>query len=134
MEVTRNVVLDLLPLYHSGEASADTRAIVEDYLRRDPSLRRLADADDAAEAPPAPASDAERAAVERTRQLLRRRSWTMAIAILCTLLPLTSAHLDNGFTFLMFRDVPWSRALWAVAVVLWLYYVRLHRGARTAGL
>lgn len=131
--MTRNVVVDLLPLYHSGEASADTRAIVEDYLRRDPSLRRLAEADDAAEAP-VPANDPERAAVERTRRLLRLRSWTMAFAILCTLLPLSFAHLDGRLTFFMFRDVPWSRALWALAALLWVFYVRLHRGARTAGL
>ena len=132
--MTRNVVVDLLPLYHSGEASADTRAIVEDYLRRDPSLRRLAEADDAAYAPPVPTSDPERAAVERTRRVLRLRSWTMAFAILCTLLPLTSAHLEGGITFFMFRDVPWSRALWALAAVLWVFYARLHRRARTAGL
>jgi hypothetical protein len=41
MEITRSVILDLLPLYQSGEASADTRAIVEEYLRRDPTLQRL---------------------------------------------------------------------------------------------
>ena len=132
MEVTRNVVLDLLPLYHSGEASADTRAVVEEYLRREPALRRLIDTDETA--PPPPADDAERAALEQTRKHLRRRSWTMAVALLCTLLPFTMAFLDNRLTFLMFRDVPWSRALWVVAAVLWVSYARHQRAARVAGL
>ncbi len=38
MNVTKDVVLDLLPVYLAGEASADTRALVEEYLARDPDL------------------------------------------------------------------------------------------------
>jgi hypothetical protein len=134
MQVTRNVIVDLMPLYNSGEASHDTRALVEDYLRRDPALRQLVDASEAGEVPPAPSSNAERIALEKTRRLLRRRQWVMAFALLCTLLPLSFGDLGGGFTFVMFRDMPWSRALWPVAVVLWFWYARLHRGTRSAGL
>ena len=42
MEITRNVVLDLLPLYLAKEASADTHAIVEKYLETDPELADIA--------------------------------------------------------------------------------------------
>lgn len=38
MNVTKDVVLDLLPVYLAGEASADTRALVEEYLHHDPDL------------------------------------------------------------------------------------------------
>ncbi len=38
MNVTKDVVLDLLPVYLAGEASADTRALVEEYLQQDPDL------------------------------------------------------------------------------------------------
>jgi len=38
MEITRNVINDLLPAYLAGEASADTRALIEEFLRRDPEL------------------------------------------------------------------------------------------------
>jgi len=41
-EITRNVILDLLPLYLSGEVSEDTRALVENYLESDPQLANLA--------------------------------------------------------------------------------------------
>jgi hypothetical protein len=38
VEITRNVILDLLPLYLAHEVSADTRALVEEYLETDPEL------------------------------------------------------------------------------------------------
>jgi hypothetical protein len=42
MEVTRDVILDLLPLYLAGEASADAQALVKEYLEHDPDLAQLA--------------------------------------------------------------------------------------------
>ena len=42
MEITRNVILDLLPLYLAGEVSADTRALIETYLETDPELAKVA--------------------------------------------------------------------------------------------
>src|SRR5690242_2185217 len=42
MNVTREVVTDLLPIYFSGEASGDTKVLVEDYFRQDPDFERLA--------------------------------------------------------------------------------------------
>ena len=38
MEITRDVVLDLLPLYIAGEGSDETKRIVERFLETDPSL------------------------------------------------------------------------------------------------
>lgn len=38
MNITRNVILDLLPLYLANEVSADTRALVEEYLESDPEF------------------------------------------------------------------------------------------------
>jgi anti-sigma factor RsiW len=42
MDITRNVILDLLPLYVADEVSADTRALVEKYLETDPELANVA--------------------------------------------------------------------------------------------
>ena len=39
--ITRNIILDLLPLYLANEVSADTRAFVDDYLKTDPQLRKV---------------------------------------------------------------------------------------------
>jgi len=42
MKITRNVILDLLPLYLADEVSADTRALVENYLETDSELANVA--------------------------------------------------------------------------------------------
>jgi len=42
MEINKNVILDLLPLYLADEVSSDTRALVEKYLETDPELAELA--------------------------------------------------------------------------------------------
>jgi hypothetical protein len=42
MEITSDVILDLLPLYLAGEASPDTSALVEKYLETDPELAQIA--------------------------------------------------------------------------------------------
>lgn len=42
MKITRNVILDLLPLYVANEVSADTCALVERYLETDPELTNVA--------------------------------------------------------------------------------------------
>lgn len=43
MELSRDVVVDLLPAYLSGEASAETRRLVESRMAGDPELARLVD-------------------------------------------------------------------------------------------
>jgi hypothetical protein len=38
MEIPRNVILDLLPLYLADEVSPDTRDLISKYLENDPDL------------------------------------------------------------------------------------------------
>jgi hypothetical protein len=42
MKITRDVILDLLPLYLADEVSADTRALVAEFLEGDPELAQIA--------------------------------------------------------------------------------------------
>ena len=42
MKVTREVIYDLLPSYFAGDASDDTRALVEAYFETDPEFGRMA--------------------------------------------------------------------------------------------
>jgi len=133
MNITRDVIIDLLPAYQSGEASADTRALIDEIAARDPDIARLV-----ASAPdertdvmlqqniPLP-PNLERDIVSRTRAVLRRRSWTLALAIVFTVLPLAFAFDNDVITFLMMRDEPRSRLLWLGAVWLWFDYVRQTR-------
>ena len=41
MNITRDVILDLWSTYEAGEASPDTKALVEGYLRQDLELARI---------------------------------------------------------------------------------------------
>jgi len=41
MKITRDVVTDIWPLYLSGEASQDTRTLVQAFLAEDPDFARL---------------------------------------------------------------------------------------------
>ena len=41
-EVTKDVILDLLPLYLAGEVSSDTAALVKEHLEADPDLAEAA--------------------------------------------------------------------------------------------
>ena len=134
MQVTRDIVIDLLPLYQSGEASTDTRAAIEEFLRRDPSLAQMANQDAGPIVPPTAASELERRTVTQTRAAIRRRSWILAVAIFGTLLPFSFGFRGGEVTFFMLRDQPESALFLMVAAVLWLQYARMTRSLRTAGL
>jgi len=41
MKITRNVILDLLPMYLANEVSADTRNLIEKYLESDPEIANI---------------------------------------------------------------------------------------------
>ena len=42
MEISRNIIIDLLPLYIVDEVSPETRTFVENYLENDPELAEIA--------------------------------------------------------------------------------------------
>jgi anti-sigma factor RsiW len=138
MNLTREIVKDLLPLYVADEASADTRAAVEAWLGRDAEIARLAEAlrSDTGAAPASSATPAAgRAALATTKTLLRRRTWLLALALAFTGLPLSFAFDSSGVRFLMLRDAPLaSLAFLAVAAALWLAFAAVARRLRVTGL
>jgi hypothetical protein len=86
MNVTRQVIADLWPTYAAGEASSDTRALVDAFLQLDPEFAKLLQ-DKGAErmlqdqAPRLPPNQ-EAKALRRTKRLLHGWDWTMFLAIL----------------------------------------------------
>jgi hypothetical protein len=67
----------------SGEASAETRALVEDYLRTDPEFaRQLRDDPLAGITPPPLPPEVETNAFARARRRLRGFPWLLHLAIL----------------------------------------------------
>ncbi|MGA7077420.1 MAG: hypothetical protein WBQ43_12620 [Terriglobales bacterium] len=141
MNVTREVILDLLPVYLAGEASPATRALVEEYLKQDPELAqriRLQWADSLATAvPSALPPDLELRSLRRTRNLLGWQKWLFGLGITFTALSFSSevSFRDGGgikeFHFL-FRDYPALFGTLAVsAVVCWVGYYIIRRRLRT---
>jgi anti-sigma factor RsiW len=139
MNVTRDVVKDLLALYLAGEASADTRALVEERLAADPDLAREAEAARAAgpalPPTPAPAPAAEKRALDDTRRLLKSRTSTLVVAALFTVLPLSFVTDGKQITFFLIRDAPIiGAAWWGTAAVLWTCHLLVRRRLRVSGL
>ena len=139
MQVTRNVVKDLMTVVLAGEASADTRALVDQYLEADPELKREVAAwrTEPLDLPAAPslAPTAEKQALDATRQLIKTRSSTLAVAVVFTLLPFSFVFEGSRLTFLLIRDAPTiGVAWWATAAVMWLWHFLVRRRLRVAGL
>ena len=136
MNVTREVVTDLLPIYFSGEASGDTKVLVEDYFRQDPDFERIARSAAApletlrAAAPIAAGSEKEKRDLESVRWGVQWRKVVLCVSLFLTLAPL-SFYSHGHIVSPMVRDAPWEAAFyWSLAVLFWfLYFARLRRRA-----
>ncbi len=84
MNLTRDVINDLWPVYAADEASADTRALVEEFLRQDPEfaglLQECGEDRLLRHVIPRLPPDREAQALRRTKRLLN--SWPFLGAIL----------------------------------------------------
>jgi anti-sigma factor RsiW len=131
MKITRDVVSDLWPVYQSGEASADTRAVVEQYLEKDPEFARvLRQADSAKWLAPSPLTlepDHEMKALSATKKAILAKNW-----------PLFFAMLFSCFAFgRIVSDTSWDVSprnfvvMASIAGVFWvLFLVRFARALR----
>ena len=119
MTVTRDVILDILPLYFAGQVSADTRALVDDFMKRDPDFARMSQRFDellSARGAAAPEGDnVERRSFERTRLLLRYRNQTIGLAVAYTLAPFFFLFRGGQIEWIMFRDRPTMAVGFALA-------------------
>jgi hypothetical protein len=111
---TRNVIVDLWPLYVSGEASPDTRALIDDFIAQDREFGdRLREHEGASLTPPSlvlPA-DHERATLLRVQK--RRARQSMLVNSLALL-------ISAGMTaFYAWDIVPrWARTFAAASLPL----------------
>ena len=102
MKVTRDVVADLWPLYADGTASADTGALVEEYLRQDPewsaTLSRAAGAPIADLAPPTIQPDQETHVLNQIKRRLRRIHMLLMFAMIFTMFSVGRVIADTTWT------------------------------------
>ena len=139
MNVTRDVILDLLPLVLAGEASPDTRTLVADYLERDPELAREVrerGPDELGRAAPLTLPpEAELEALRRTRGRVAQLRWLFGSAMAFTALSLgvavtfSGGHV-SGVRLLLFEYPQLMSPLLAIGLVLWVAYFVLRRRLR----
>ena len=144
MNVTRDVVNDLLPAYLFGEVSADTRALVEEFLKQDPEFARSVvqrKEEDSAEtellkgADMTLSPDHEMRTFTRTKTMLARRKWLFALALVFSLVPLLFTFDDGHITWRMVRDSPRMAVIyWFVGLGFWVALFVTNRRLRTSGL
>lgn len=139
MVVTRDVVKDLLPVYLAGEASAETRRVVDEFLKSDSALAGEVAAvrrgGFSLPATPAPDQTAEKRVLDKTRQRLRHRTSTLTMAIFFTLAPFMWKFDGSGITFVLWRDKPAiALAWWGTAAVLWIAHFWIRSRTRVSGL
>jgi len=134
MKVTNDIINDLIPLYAANECSADTRALVDEYLQRNPrqaeELRRIM-ATPIPQAVPTPKDLEETQAFREARRRLRRRSWLMGLALFFSLTPFWGVSTET-ISWWMLRDEPKSAAICVgIGAVLWIIYVVERRRSRS---
>ena len=117
VNISRAVIVDLWPLYVSGEASADTRVLIESFLKADPELDRLLRRDPLADLqPPDVPADVEMRAFAKARRRLSGFRPFLFFAMIFSCLAFGRIISDTSF------DVS-PRAFIATAVVAVIFWI-----------
>jgi anti-sigma factor RsiW len=130
-QITRDVVNDLWPLYVSGDASADSRRLVEAYLSEDPEFARalsVASRDRLARLEaPSLAPDHELRTLSRIRRRLAGPVWLLQLALIFTCFAFGRIVSDTSFDVSPRNFIVTA----AVAGCFWVaFFVKLLKGRR----
>ncbi len=127
MTITRDVILDLLPLYLANEASADTRTLVEEFLAGDPQLTKLVEQSQSTafdfEVPIPLAKEHEMKTFEKTRFLLFQQKLFLALAVAATLFLVAFRFDETGVTWLWATTPGMGWAMLGVAALFWIAFL-----------
>ena len=136
MNVTREVIVDLLPVYLSGEASPATRSLVEEYMKQDPELaQRVRSQWEENFAKLAPPPELEMRSLRRTHHLLALQKWLFGIGIgffatsLSFRFSSVGGHIQ-GPHFLFFDDPLAFVGCIAPGLACWIGYFIIRRRLR----
>jgi hypothetical protein len=129
MTLERDIIIDLLPAYFSGEASAATRTLVEEYFRENPDFEKKARGGvwpmEALKAPiPAPDKEKEKLALERARLLVETRGTYLWLGVCFTVILLLFKVRDHKLVWIMWENPKQGIVFLAVAVLCWGLYWR----------
>ena len=130
MKITRDVITDLLPVYLAGEASDDTRALIEEFIKQDTEFAKLITEQ---ETPLAQHSinipkETEMQTLEKTKKLLWQRSLYLGFAIFFTLFPASiRGSSEEGIRWMWEGTpiIPIASVL--IAILMWILYANTNR-------
>ena len=139
MKMTDEVMNDLLTLYLAGEASADTKALIESHARQNAAFASRIEAAGALSPINVPHSgpprDLELRTLTETRKFIFLRTVFWAGGIFFTLLPLVFTFDARGVEFLVLgRHAGLMWAFWSIAVAAWTACYVMHRQVSRVGL
>lgn len=130
MNVTTEVITDLLPVYFAKECSKDTKLLVEEFFKANPEFERHAGelrSPFPNTIPPALDKEDAIRLLGKIRWLLKVRSYIMAFAILCSLAPFSFTFTEGKF-YWFYAGSPNTAIIYGVAaVVLWVSYAVIKR-------
>jgi anti-sigma factor RsiW len=134
--VTRDVITDLLPVYLSGEASADTKVLVESYIKSNPDFAQFVKQESRTafggrSALVAP--DREMVALRRAKRRLQKKTWHLVLAIFFTFTTFAFSIEPTGITWTWEVSPLLTLGLGAVAALFWIAYFQTNRASRPAG-
>jgi hypothetical protein len=129
--ITREIITDLYPLYVSGDASPDTKRLVEAYVKEDaeflPTLGEAGRDPLAAYAPPTLSSDHELKTLARVKRHLLGPIWALQLAIIFSCFAFGRIVSDTSFDVSPRKFIVTA----VIAVCFWVwFFVKLFRGRR----
>jgi hypothetical protein len=129
--VTRDVIVDLWPLYVSGEASQDTRRLVEAFLREDKEFARELKQDAGgpltSQDVPSLTPDHELRTMAQIKRRLVGPRWLLLLAMVFTMQAFGRIVSDTSFDVSPRKFIPTA----VVAACFWVaFLVRLFYGRR----
>ena len=134
MEITKDVITDLLPIYNSRECSADTKRLVEEFLGANPDFERQINASSRSHldnllARKLQKSD-EMKSLKKAKRIMRIQGSIMALAIFFSLAPFSVFNVD-GKTHWMMLENPLAACIYgAVGIGMWATYFIFRRRKR----
>ena len=137
MNVTRDVIIDVWPVYESGEASEDTQRLVEQFLGQDQEFARLmrespTESIQSDTLPPL-RREQELETLRKTKRLVRTRDTLFFVSGFLSFTPLTVYDTSWGSGWVI-RDHPLlAVALGLAAVAVWGCYFALKKRLSVTG-
>lgn len=126
MKITREIISDLWPVYTAGEASPDTRALIEEFLQQDPEFALLLKDKKAEDllnlAAPSLPPDHEAKALSRTKRQMFGPRWLFFFAVLFSCFAFGRIVADTSWDVSPRRFIVTA----SIAVVFWIvFFVQL---------